>query len=380
MAKLEFPKYSSNDPTEWFSKVYQFFAYQNTPEAQKTVLASFHLEGEANQWWQWLHKAYKEERRTVTWAVFEEELWARFEATECEDSDEALSWVRQVGSLRDYQQEFERLGNRVHGWTQKVLVGIFMGGLKLEISDGIRMFKPKTLKEAISLARMRANQLLRQRKFTQPVLTNRLPNAMLGSTPVKRLTWDEMQKRRTQRLCFNCPEKFSAGHKCKGPQLLLLEGSSSRGGFGCEEIIDEATTETTIMEQTEPEISLHALTGWIASKTMRVMAMIGPHEFSVLVDSGSTHNFISEKVTSLLRLPFIPSRAFTVRVANGSQLQCEGRFEHVYILLQGIPFSLTFYSLTLTGLDLVLGVQWLELLGSVIYNWKEMTMDFEWEN
>lgn len=66
----------------------------------------------------------------VTWSIFEEELWARFGPTECEDFDEALSRVRQMGSLRDYQKEFEKLGNRVHGWTQKVLVGTFTGGLK----------------------------------------------------------------------------------------------------------------------------------------------------------------------------------------------------------------------------------------------------------
>ena len=52
-----------------------------------------------------------------------------------------VSRIRQGGSLRDYQCEFERLGNRVRGWTQKALVGTFMGGLKTEISDGIRMFK-----------------------------------------------------------------------------------------------------------------------------------------------------------------------------------------------------------------------------------------------
>jgi len=124
-------------------------------------LASFHLEGEANQWWQWLHRAYKEEGRTVTWEIFEEELWARFGPTECEDFDEALSKIRQVGSLRDYQKEFERLGNRVHGWTQKALVGTFMSGLKVEISDAIRMFKPRTLKKAISLARMKDEQIMR---------------------------------------------------------------------------------------------------------------------------------------------------------------------------------------------------------------------------
>lgn len=52
LAKLEFPKYSGEDPTEWFNRVDQFFEYQDTTEAQKVSLSSFHLEGEANQWWQ----------------------------------------------------------------------------------------------------------------------------------------------------------------------------------------------------------------------------------------------------------------------------------------------------------------------------------------
>lgn len=61
-----------------------------------------------------------------------EELWARFGPTDCEDYDEALSMVIQTSSLRDYQKEFERLGNRVQGWTQKALVGTFMRGVETE--------------------------------------------------------------------------------------------------------------------------------------------------------------------------------------------------------------------------------------------------------
>jgi hypothetical protein len=104
------------------------------------------LEGEANQWWQWVRRLTEEEGRVLSWTNFEDELWARFGPSECEDFDEALSRIRQGGSLRDYQREFERLGNRVRGWTQRALVGTFMGGLKTEISDGIHMFKPQTLK------------------------------------------------------------------------------------------------------------------------------------------------------------------------------------------------------------------------------------------
>ena len=45
--------------------------------------------------------------------------------------------------------------------------------------------------------------------------------------------------------------------------------------------------------------------------------------------------------------------------------------------LQGITFSLTLYnSLRLVGLDMVLSIQWLEMLGSVVYNWKQLTRTF----
>jgi hypothetical protein len=66
LAKLEFPRHSDDDPTEWCNRVEQFFEYQDTMAAHKVSLASFHLEDEANQWWQWLRRAYNEEGREVT--------------------------------------------------------------------------------------------------------------------------------------------------------------------------------------------------------------------------------------------------------------------------------------------------------------------------
>ncbi|RVW76696.1 Transposon Tf2-8 polyprotein [Vitis vinifera] len=350
--KIEFPRFAGDDPTEWFNRVAQFFEFQRTPEDQKVSLAAFHMEGEANQWWQWLNRTYKEENRTVTWTMFADELWARFGPTDGEDFDEALSHIKQSGSLRDYQREFEKLGNRVHGWTQKALVGTFMGGLKPEIADGIRMFKPKTLKEAISLARTRDEQFTRQRRFACPIPPNR--PAAAG-------------------LCFNCNERFTPGHKCQGPRLLLIEGH--------DEVQDkEEEVEISDNREDELEVSIHALTGWASPRTMRVAATIKSQPIMVLIDSGSTHNFLSDKVARTLRLPVVPTKSFTVHVANGERLLCQGRFEKVPIDLQGIPFSLTCYSLPLAGLDMVLGIQWLEMLGSVVCNWQYLTMDFNWEN
>ena len=57
-----------------------------------------------------------------------------------------------------------------------------------------------------------------------------------------------------------------------------------------------------------------------------------------------------------------------------------GRFKNVLILIQGISFTLILYALPLNGLDVVLGVQWLEQLGTISCNWKQSTMEFTWKN
>ncbi|KAA8524548.1 hypothetical protein F0562_010971 [Nyssa sinensis] len=160
----------------------------------------------------------------------------------------------------------------------------------------------------------------------------------------------------------------------------MLEGDDGSTNLLDSNVTEEQPTEEIHEELFEPEITLHALTRWTAPKTMRLAARIGFHDVIVLIDSGSTHNFISERMANLLRLPVVPTEAFTVRVASGTNLRCQGRFEDVKVDLQGTIFSLTLYSLPLTGLDVVLGIQWLELLGSVVCDWKRLTMEFSWEN
>ena len=240
------------------------------------------------------------------------------------------------------------------------------------------MFRPKTLKEAISLARMKDEQIARQRKLIRPTFSNRtattspIVNKNSPATPFKKLTWEEMQRRRAQGLCFNCNEKFTAGHRCTKAQLLILEAEDEY-----EETLEAAPIEEASYD---PKITFYALTGWTAPQTMRVKAKIGPYEIIVLIDSGSTHNFISTRLANLLKLPIIPTAAFPVKVANGEKLACQGKFENIQILIQDIPFFLTVYALPISGLDLVLGIQWLEELGTVECNWKSLTMNFNWNN
>ena len=56
----------------------------------------------------------------------------------------------------------------IHGWFEEALIGMFMGGLTMEIAEVVRMFKPQSLKDVISLACMKDDQVQRIKKSHPP--------------------------------------------------------------------------------------------------------------------------------------------------------------------------------------------------------------------
>ena len=103
----------------------------------------------------------------------------------------------------------------------------------------------------------------------------------------------------------------------------MLEGHDDGDNVIRNDVTEEQHAEENHEELIKPEITLHELTGWTAPKTMRVSARIGSNYVITLIDSGSTHNFISERVANLLRLPVVPTTAFTVWVTNRENLKCQ---------------------------------------------------------
>ena len=48
--KLEFPRFSGDDPSSWVNKANQYFGYYQTPITEKLLIASFHMDLEALIW------------------------------------------------------------------------------------------------------------------------------------------------------------------------------------------------------------------------------------------------------------------------------------------------------------------------------------------
>jgi hypothetical protein len=211
--KMDFPQFFGEEPIIWLDRVAQYFEIQQMPEEQKVTLAAFYLEGEANQWWQWLKKIYAQDAKPLVWETFEQDLLARFGPTGYEDFDEALAHIEQKGTVREYQREFECLANRVVDWPEKALVGTFLGGLQPDIANPVKMLKPRTLRETIQFAQMQEDQMKRAKPFLlektkeaprdDSVQPTSIQRSNVSLPPTKKLSWEAMQKRREKGLCFN---------------------------------------------------------------------------------------------------------------------------------------------------------------------------------
>ena len=87
----------------------------------------------------------------------------------------------------------------------------------------------------------------------------------------------------------------------------------------------EVTPAAPPFDPDEPMISLSAITGIWAEKTMQHHVHIGAHQFTALLDSGSTHNFISTEAARRADLQLQDSHGAHVVVANGDQVTCHSR-------------------------------------------------------
>lgn len=118
--------------------------------------------------------------------------------------------------------------------------------------------------------------------------------------------------------------------------------------------------------QTQAQISLHALMGHPIPQTLRVLGHISKHPVAVLIDGGSTNNFIQDRVAKQLGLSVQPAQSFQVLVGNGEELHCTSLCQQVCLQLGSHKFIVDLFVVPLCGAELVLGVQWLKSLGPVL--------------
>ena len=114
---------------------------------------------------------------------------------------------------------------------------------------------------------------------------------------IKRLTQAEQEERRRLGLCYNCDEKFTQGHNRICKRLFLPEGIEEDDSVSAAEVPEDGEAEES------PVFSLQALADVTFADTMQIPVTLGTTSLVALLDSGSTHSFISEATTHRSGLP-----------------------------------------------------------------------------
>ncbi|XP_035551124.1 uncharacterized protein LOC118349695 [Juglans regia] len=306
---------------------------------------------------------------------------------------EALTRLKQTSTVASYMNQFEGLTNRLQGLSQSHKLSCFLSGLKDEIRIPVRMLYPVNLNATYGLAKMQEEYLPSIRKVAKSTgetttsmgggnystgsyssdYSNKWRKPMGGAKPISS---EQMNEKRRKGLCFNCDEKWNPLHTCKTPRIYLLEVNEEV----CEEeeelpVVEieqkpaQETPATPTSSKEELEISLAAIAGTPTMRTMRLLGSLCGEQMVILVDSGSSHNFIDSALAAKLQLPIDYSANLKVRVANGQGLNSEG-------ICKTAQLKVLTLCLDLAGYDIVLGVQWLETLGPITWDFSKFLMTF----
>ncbi|KAH7545445.1 hypothetical protein FEM48_Zijuj01G0094700 [Ziziphus jujuba var. spinosa] len=384
---LSFPRFNGEEPSAWLYRTEQYFEFKNIPTDQHVQLASFHLDGIALQWYRWLTKI----QGPSTWLEFSKSLLHRFGPTDYEDPSEALTRLKQTTTVEAYQESFEKLSHQVDGLPERFLIGCFVAGLKDEVRIDVKIKHPRSLAEAIGVARLIEERNYLHRRTTtnlRAIPTAVTPKVNINPTPrllgpplvtrnnsirpgpaARRVSAQEARERREKGLCYYCDEKFAPGHRCMKPQLFMIEDSLETEE---EENVPQEDDQDVI-----PEIYFHAISGTDHPQTLRVTGRIKSRDLMVLIDGGSLHNFIDQSVVQKLGIPIDHTKKFSVIVANKECIECVGVCRSLQVRIQGYTLFADYYVLPVATCPLVLGVQWLETLGPVKVDYKHLTMSFK---
>ncbi|GKC86150.1 ty3-gypsy retrotransposon protein, partial [Tanacetum coccineum] len=143
-------KVLGDDLDIWIFAITEYFSLLNSPAHQRLQIVGFNLEGATMDWFWWMLW----NGLITTWDRFVESFKNRFRRSEYEDPEGALSKLLQLGTVKDYQQEFEKLMNRVMDIPDSLLISFYISGLKINLQHELLVSRPTTLGDSFFLARI----------------------------------------------------------------------------------------------------------------------------------------------------------------------------------------------------------------------------------
>jgi hypothetical protein len=161
------------------------------------------------------------------------------------------------------------------------------------------------------------------------------------------------------------------GHRCRARIYCLTGHEDSDDEF-------EDCFPDSEQPREHGKLSLMSAQGLTGPQQLRLLGYVKRRIVHILVDPGATHNFINRPLANSLGLAEVEVPPLEVTVADCSSYIIKHAYKRVPIAINEFSMHLDFYPFRLPGVDAVLGLHWLRLLGTVCHDWANLTMSFTW--
>lgn len=390
---MEFPEFDGSSPKVWVRNAENYFDMYFVPEHLKSRLASLKFIGNAKFWSQSLDQPAHQ----YTWLALSTMVCDRFERDQHNILLRHFFRIKQTEGVADYIERFDVIIHQILAHDPKfstaTITNRFIDGLKDEIRSVVLVHNPPNLDAACALALLQEETTKdatynskKEYKKSEHTHHNssfkyhgKSGTATSPTTPstsgVKKYTDNGkslpmednartlMHYRKAKGLCYKCGQKWQPGHKCATQVSLHV----------VEEMWDFMVPPEYIHEQLIPDsdtdsdpdelcaLSANAEQGTDdPTKIVRMLGNVGGKDVIILIDSGSTHTFVSENLASKWRDWSPLATPMKVQVANGQILSCTHQIVACPVWISGHAFQLPLNILPLNCYDIILGMDWLE--------------------
>lgn len=138
-------------------------------------------------------------------------------------------------------------------------------------------------------------------------------------------------------------------------------------------------------EVDDGELSVMSLMGLVATrgqetKPMKLKGTLQGVPILLLVDSGATHNFISQKLVRAMGWQVEETTPLHIKLGDGYKAKTQGECKGVVIELEQIQIEIDACLFDLDGIDIVLGMAWLNTIGEMWVDWPRQIMRFRYDS
>jgi hypothetical protein len=117
------------------------------------------------------------------------------------------------------------------------------------------------------------------------------------------------------------------------------------------------------------QLSLNALSTVAAPNAIQLRTLVNNKVMLILLDSGSSHSFISSQFVDLVKLPTVPIEPKKIKLANGQWLSTSTMVKNLQWFIQGETLSSDMIVLDMVPYDAILGYDWLESNSPMNIDW-----------